>query len=464
MKIVTPEARKLFHDGAQELAYVEASGMRIDVAYLDDQIETIGQRISKLASRLRECEEFKIQRKRYGSRCKLTSRDQLAFVLYGDGKTQGDHEPIARTPTGKPRLDEAALEAIGTKYCLGFLRMEKLRKLQSTYLTGIRSKVVDGFMHPSFNLHTVLTYRGSSSDPNFQNIPIRDPDIAKIIRRAFIPRAGHVMLEIDLKANEVRVACCYTVDERLIKDTMTGDMHGDMAAEIFCLPRDAVPKAVRQEAKGKFVFAEFYGDYWAVVAENLWVGIGPLKTNDGTPVESHLMNEGIDGLGLEWQGTGRNRKPIATSGMFADHVRKIEHSFWNERYAVYGQWKKDQFDTYCERGWYDMFTGFVCQGVYTRNQVNNGPIQGSAFHCLLWVLIRLNRWLRKNKMRSVIIGQIHDSIELDVHPDELDDVKAKTKSLLEDEIRKEWPWLIIPLAGEAEISESNWYDKRAIAL
>ncbi len=456
MKIVTPEARKLFHDGAQELAYIEASGMRIDVGYLDDQIKTIGQRISKLASRLRECEEFKTQRKRFGTRCKLTSRDQLAFVLYGDGKTKGDYEPLARTPTGKPQLDEAALEAVGTKYCRGFLRMEKLRKLQSTYLTGIRSKVVDGFLHPSFPLHMVLTYRGSSSDPNFQNIPIRDPDIAKIIRRAFIPRDGHVILEIDLKANEVRVACCYTGDERLIKDTTTGDMHGDMAAEIFCLPRDEVPKAVRQEAKGKFVFAEFYGDYWAKVAANLWDGVGSLITNNGMAMEDHLANKGIYGL-------GRN-DGILDQGTFVWHIKQIEHSFWHERYSVYNQWKKDWFDLYCERGWYDMKTGFVCQGIYTRNQVNNGPIQGSAFHCLLWVLIRLNRWLRKNRMRSVIIGQIHDSIELDVHPDELDDVKAKAKSLLEDEIREAWPWLIIPLAGEAEISESNWYEKRAIAL
>ena len=453
MRIVTSEARKLFHDGAQELAYVEASGMRIDVAYLDDQIETIGRRINKLASRLRECDEFKLQRKRFGARCKLTSRDQLAAVLFDED--EGHYKPTAKTPSGKPQLDETALEVIGTKYCLGFLRMEKLRKLQSTYLTGIRSKVIDGFMHPSFNLHTVITYRGSSSDPNFQNIPIRDPDIAKIIRRAFIPRAGHVMLEIDLKANEVRVACCYTGDERLIEDTVNGDMHGDMAAEIFCLPRDEVPKAVRQEAKGKFVFAQFYGDWWPKCAENLWDSVGALKTNDDTPMIEHMGSRGIFGLGS---------KSDAGDGSFMGHIKKIEHSFWNERYRVYNQWKKDWFDQYCERGWYDMKTGFVCQGIYTRNQVNNGPIQGSAFHCLLWVLIRLNRWLRKNKMRTVIIGQIHDSLELDVHPDELDDILAKAKSLLEDEIRKAWPWLIIPLAGEAELSETNWYEKREIAL
>ncbi|MCH8035745.1 MAG: hypothetical protein IIC53_01310 [Proteobacteria bacterium] len=111
-----------------------------------------------------------------------------------------------------------------------------------------------------------------------------------------------------------------------------------------------------------------------------------------------------------------------------------------------------------------MKTGFVVAGVYSRNQITNGPIQGSAFHCLLWVLIELERWMRKKKMRSVIIGQIHDSIELDCHRDELDDVKAMAKYLLETAIMKAWSWITVPLAGEAEVGAENWWDKQEVEL
>lgn len=459
----TPEARKLFHDGADVLARVEANGMKIDVALLDATIENVGRRIASLEARLRECDEFKLQQREFGVRCNISSRDQLARVLFG---VMG-HEPQEFTSGGqsgnkRPQLNEVALERIGTKYCRGYLRMEKLRKLLSTHLKGIRRGVVDGFLHCSFPLNTVRTYRGASSDPNFTNVPIRDPALAMIIRPVFIPRPGHVLLEIDLKSNEVRVACCYTGDERLTNDTLTGDMHGDMAAEVFCLPRDGVPKNVRQEAKGKFVFAAFYGDYWGKIAPNLWDAIDrqKLANADGLPMKDHLAAAGIRELGLIKDG----RRTTAAAGSFAAHIQAIENDFWNKRYSVYNQWRKDWFDLYCERGWYQMKTGFVCREVYSKNQVNNGAIQGSAFHCLLWVLIRLHWWLRKHKMRTVIIGQIHDSAEIDAHRDELEDVKAKVKSLLEDEIRREWEWLTVPLAGEAKVGAENWLDMVEVEL
>ena len=443
MKAATSEARKLFNDGAAALAQVEANGMRIDLSYLDDQIEQVGKRITKLENRLKGCDEYKIQRKLYGQKCNLTSPDQLARVLFKEMELT----PTAKTATGKPQLDEAALEQVDSHYCRGLVRMKKLIKLRATHMMGIRRGAPDGFLHPNFNLHTVLTFRSSSSDPNFQNIPIREPWLAEIIRTAFIPRDDHVFLEIDLKANEVRLACTYTGDERLTDDTVNGDMHGDMAAEIFCLPRDRVPKNVRFDAKGKFVFAEFYGDYWKQVAANLWDGVDQLKTLDDVEMADHLADQGING-------------PDA----FAVHINQIEHKFWNERYRVYHQWKIDWFDQYCRRGWYDMLSGFVCRGVYSRNQVTNGPIQGSAFHCLLWVLIELNKWLTENKMRSLIIGQIHDSIEIDAHKDEVEDVKAKAKELLEVSIMKAWTWLTVPLAGEAEVAETNWYEKHEVEL
>jgi hypothetical protein len=105
-------------------------------------------------------------------------------------------------------------------------------------------------------------------------------------RRAIFPRPGHQILAVDFSAIEVRIACCYTEDEKLIYDTLHGDMHGDMAVELFKL--DALDKKypgeknLRQGSKNGFVFPQFYGDYYGNCALNLleWAKRGSLR--DGT--------------------------------------------------------------------------------------------------------------------------------------------------------------------------------------
>ncbi len=109
-------------------------------------------------------------------------------------------------------------------------------------------------------------------------------------------------------------------------------------------------------------------------------------------------------------------------------------------------------------------TGFVCSGVFTKEQAYNYPISGPAFHLLLWSLIQMVKWQRKVKQRSRIIGQIHDSIFADVHRDELDDWLAKVKQVMTVDVRKHWDWVITPLEIDAEIAESNWFDKKEVEI
>jgi DNA polymerase I len=117
-----------------------------------------------------------------------------------------------------------------------------------------------------------------------------------------------------------------------------------------------------------------------------------------------------------------------------------------------------------KRGGFKTLTGFWIEGVMGRNDVINYPVQGSAFHCLLWSLIRLQRELRWGKMRALIVGQIHDSIVADVPADELDDFLPLAKRIMTEEIRKHWKWIIVPLDIEAEVSESNWFEKKAVEI
>lgn len=447
---------KLLQDGAIALARVEANGMRVDVPYLDAEIAKTAARIKRLEIRLRECEEYKLQRRRFGQSVNLTSRDQLASVLFGDM----GHTPKTVTATGKAKLDETALELVGTQYTKGFLRLEKLNKLYSTYLTGIRREVEGEFVHCFFGLHLVRSYRGQSDSPNLQNVPVRDPIQGASIRRAFIPRPGCAIIEIDYSSVEVRVACALSGDKKLTYDATEGDMHRDMAAECFLIDKDDVSKPARQAAKGGFVFAEFYGDWYKKVTQNLWDGAlrGGIETKSGINLIDNLAKHGITSCGA------CDPRRDAMPGTFEHHIKAVEDRFWNKRFRVYHAKRQEWVETYKRQGFIDIATGFRCLGPMSRNQVMNYNIQGPAFHCLLWSLIQLQRELKRRKMRSLIIGQIHDSIIGDVPLEEKDEYLALAGEITTRRLRAAWPWVSVPLKVEAEMATTNWYDKAPVPM
>jgi DNA polymerase I-like protein with 3'-5' exonuclease and polymerase domains len=454
-KMTQTDAYNLLHQGAIALAEVEANGMRIDVDYLDDAIEKTGARIKRLEDKLKGCEEYKLQRRRYGTATNLTSRDQLAAVLFEDM----GHVPQSVTATGKPQLDETALERIGTKYATKFLLVEKLNKLHGTYLTGIRREVVGGFVHANFGLHLVRSYRGQSDSPNLQNVPVRDPIQGKVIRQAFIPREGHAIVEIDYSSIEVRVACALSGDAKLTYDTTEGDMHRDMAAECYLLEPGAVSKGTRQATKGGFVFAEFYGDWYKQVTRNLWDGIDRYKLKTGDmPLHEHLKAAGITGLGK----CDPSSDPVR--GTFEHHIKAVENRFWNERFKVYHAKRKAWVAEYKKLGYVDLVTGFRCQGPMSKNQVMNYQVQGPAFHCLLWSVTKLIREVHRRKMGVKVISQIHDSIIADVPLAELDDYLEMVPDIASRQLREAMPWITLDFPVDAEVAHTTWYDKKEVVL
>lgn len=470
MKPATPEAVRLFHEGAIALSAVEHAGIRMDVPYLKRTIEETNKRIKELEDAITEDAVIKAWRKHFGTRTNLDSRDQLGTVLYdilgfgGGTETAGSSARRRRWA-----VDETALEKINTPFAKQYLEIEKLKKVESTYLRGILREIEGDFLHPSFGLHNVRTFRGSSSNPNFQNIPIRVPEYAKLIRRAFIPRPGHVLVEIDFGQIEVRVAACYHKDPRMLQYISEGyDFHREMAIKCYKLPGLAQVvkdygdvglkrlKAARQQAKALFVFAEFYGDYYVKVAQSLWDACTRygLLAPDGTPMHAHLKAEGISKLGA------CNPKEKPASGTFERHIKETEDYFWNVMFPVYAKWRRDWHQRYLTHGYFNTLTGFLCQGVYSRNDAVNYPIQGSAFHCLLWSIIQIVKWLRRYKMQSVVVGQIHDSCLIDCHESELEDVLHAANYIMTKALPKHWQWLITPLEVEMDVAATNWYEKQ----
>ena len=105
-------------------------------------------------------------------------------------------------------------------------------------------------------------------------------------------------------------------------------------------------------------------------------------------------------------------------------------------------------------------TGFVCRGIYSYNNLMNTPIQGPSFHLMLWSLIEANSWLKLNLPRSMVIGQIHDSMYLDVHEDDLQDVLNQVKAIMTVDVRSHWDWVVTPLEVEVDASAENWFAKK----
>ena len=231
-----------------------------------------------------------------------------------------------------------------------------------------------------------------------------------------------------------------------------------MAKECFNLTDDQVTKDTRYAAKSGFVFASFYGDYHKQIASNLWdmMSKDKLVTKDNTTLKDHLETKGIDELG------DCDSDDDPKEGTYVHHIKQVEDRFWNERFPVYNEWREKWWESYLKTGFFRMKTGFLCTGLYKRNQVINSPVQGSAFHCLLWSLIQIYRKLRTYRFESLVIGQIHDSIIMDIKEDELDQVLELSLGVMCNELREHWPWIITPVSVEVATSRTNWHEKKEI--
>jgi DNA polymerase-1 len=357
-------------------------------------------------------------------------------------------KPKKKTEKGKPSTDVEALEALDYPFITDLLRMRKLQKAHNTFLAGILREVVDGRMHPFFNLHNVKSYRGSSDSPNFQNLPIRDREQSKLVRGAIIPSPGHQLVEIDYSGIEVCIAACYHHDPAMLSyiEDKSKDMHRDMAAECYDLPISEVSKNIRYCGKNRFVFPQFYGDYWKSCAKALWDAVDAMRLETASKglLRDHLTNRGLKSLKA-----------------FEGHIERVERRFWGKRFPVYAKWKENHWEKYLETGYIDLHTGFRCSGLAKKNEVINWPVQGSAFHCLLWSLIKVNDWLRTSDKRSHIIGQIHDAILFDAHPEEVEEIIEVVEQISCHDIREHWPWIITPLEVEVDITpiDGSWITK-----
>lgn len=461
-------ALDLFLQTQIAFANCEANGIKIDVPYLKQAIADTQQKILDLEHKIRQTEVWARWFEIFGRGASFTARQQLGTVLFKNTKTPHPknmgYDCKEWTDSGLPAISEGALERLSglEEFATDYSLWMSLNKMLATYLRGIEASLdPNDFIHPSFSLFSVISYRTSSSQINFQNIPNRDSVLAGTVRRCCIPRSpDRHLAELDYSGAEVRVNASINHDPTLLDSIKHGiDFHKSVAAMAYLLPEDEVTKELRQSVKGAYTFAAFYGSYWVKIAKDLWnlIEYGNLKLADGKPLKQHLAEKGITGLG---------NSEFPAPGSYYAHIRKTENWFWNEKFKVYAAWKESAWREYQEKGYVDLLTGFRCAGVFSKNIVTNIGAQGAAAHCLLWSFVRLDRAIRELGLRTRICGQIHDSILLDIPHDELDDVLVLANDIMTKQLPEEQRWLAVPMEIEADVAPmgKSWWDKKAYEI
>lgn len=437
-------AYELFHEGSLELAEMEYNGIYTDEEYCYEESKRIEEKQIELIKELLTSKEAKRFKKETGRDLSLTSTKDLGELFYEVLKLEAQ-----KTAKGNYSVDEESLKKIDLPFVDKLLRTRKLEKIKGTYLAGFAKSIFVDRMHPSTNLIVPVSYRSSMSNPNVQNIPKRNKEAQKACRQAIKPTPGNKLLDWDYSNVEVCIAACVSKDKSLIKyvkDPST-DMHRDSATDIWILPKKEITEDIRFYAKNDWTFAEFYGDWYKAIAPNLREDCFNLKTVSGIRLKDHLKSVGI-----------------RTFNEFIEHLKEVERIFWEERFPDYKDWKNKINHDYRKKGYIETDMGFRYSGYMTYNQASNYPIQGPAFHCLLWTLKEIGKIARKEKWRTKSIIEIHDAGVNDLVPFEQDHVISTINEVGTKKIREVHDWITVPLKIDFEISEidGNWYDMKEV--
>jgi DNA polymerase-1 len=421
IKPTLKQAYDLFHKGILCFSDMEDEGICVDKKYYKKTYEKLTKRVRFLVQKISEMEPaqmFKLK----------TGKDIISF----DTKLHVSHQdlsklffrfmgmkPIKFTEKENVSSDDVVLEKIGTPFTKEILKVKKLEKNRTTYIGGIKDLATldnDGLwkIHPSFNLHIPRSYRSSSDSPNFQNIPAHDEESRLLVRTGIIPRPGNKLGWADYGGHEVRIMACYSHDPELMRMINNGeDPHQEWADYLG---------TNRFDAKNSFVFALAYGSYYKSIYASL--------TSDYPKLSER-------------------------------RVELAEREFW-KKFKVLKQWQEELIRSYYRNGYIEMLTGFRCIGVLSHNQIVNTPVQGTAFHLLLWSCIELNRIRKEENWETKIPGQIHDEIFMDIKPEEENDWRKNVEWVMVEGTRKTFPWIIVPLQAEYGSGEINqpWIVKK----
>ena len=391
------------------LARMEQTGVRIDEPGLAETSHHFTEEMMHL-----EEEIYRLA----GQKFNIASPRQVGEILFDvlqlDSKAK-------KTKTGQYVTGEEVLEGLRHKHeVVGkILEHRGLKKLLGTYIDAL-PKLVNastGHIHTTFNQTVTTTGRLSSSNPNLQNIPVRDA-MGKEVRKAFIPDEGQLFFSADYSQIELRIMAHLSKDENLVQAFLCGeDIHAATAAKIFHKDISEVTSDERRRAK---------------------------TANFG-------IIYGISAFGLaERLGCSRSEAKQLIDGYFQTYPGVKEYMERSIAMAREKGYTETIFHRRCPLPDINSHNAVV-RGYAERNAINS-PIQGSAADIMKIAMIRVDRRMRREGLRSRMILQVHDELNFSVLPEERDQLQR----LVIEEMQNAAS-LTVPLIADAGWG-SNWLE------
>jgi len=330
-------------------------------------------------------------------------------------------EKAKKTKTGQYSTGEDVLESLKGKHPIvdKILEYRGLKKLLNTYIDALPALIntKTGKIHTSFNQTVTATGRLSSSNPNLQNIPVRDEQ-GKEIRRAFIAEPNCLFLSADYSQIELRIMAHLSQDPNMIDAFLSGnDIHAATAAKIFKIPLEAVTTDMRRKAKTAN-FGIIYGISTFGLSERLNIPRGEAK-------------ELIDNYFTTYP---QVKEYMETCILNARKNGWVETMFKRKRYLP-------DINSHNAN----------VRGFAERNAIN-APIQGTAADIIKLAMIRIHKRFKEGKVHSSMILQVHDELNFNVLKEELIQIQQWVIEEMEHVIA-----LSVPLKVEVGVGD-NWLE------
>ena len=404
---------KLFYDIEMPLmkvlATIERNGVRIDIAALKASSEILTAEALKTEQEIHDLAGYSFN---------VASPAQVGEVLFERLKLD---DKAKKTKTGQYSTSEDILEKIRSKHPIvgKILDYRGLRKLLSTYIDALPQLVNSktGKVHTSFNQTVAATGRLSSTNPNLQNIPIRDAQ-GKEIRKAFIADDGCLFVSADYSQIELRIMAHLSNDKNMLEAFNSGhDIHTATAAKINKIPLDEVTSDMRRKAKT----ANF----------GIIYGISTFGLADRLAIPRAEAKELIDGYFATYPDVKRYMDESIQRAKEAGYVETI---FGRKRYLA---------DINSQNS--------VVRGYAERNAIN-APIQGSAADIIKIAMIRIQNRIEKENLQMKMTLQVHDELNFSVPENEVEVAKKLVVEEMENAIQ-----LNVPLIADCGVG-ANWLE------
>ena len=406
------DMEKLFYDIenplVKVLADMENFGFKVDKEYLEELGEKFNNEIEELEKSIHDDagEEFNVN-----------SPKQLGEILF----EKMGLPVIKKTKTGYSTNVEVLEKLKGEHEIIEkVLRYRTIKKLQSTYVEGL-SKLIseDGRIHSTFTQTIAVTGRISSIDPNLQNIPIRTEE-GRLIRKAFISGDKNTLVDADYSQIELRVLAHLAQDEVMLESFKEGvDIHAKTASEVFHVDLDEVTALDRSNAKA--------------VNFGIVYGIGDFSLSQDLNITRKEARKYIDNYLNTYQGIKKYMEDIVEQGKEVGYV----HTIMNRRRYI-PELKSKNFNI----------------RAFGERIALNTPIQGSAADIIKLAMISVYNELKKRKLKSKLVLQVHDELIIDTYKDEIDEVKELLRDLMENAVK-------LDVDLKVDISTGNsWYESK----